>query len=142
MSKVEITVAVSGGFDPVHIAHLRMFQEAKKLGDRLVVIINGDSWLVRKKGKYLMTQADRAEIVKGFSCVDEVYIHESDDVDVCGALAEISPDIFVNGGDRKADNIPEYAFCDESGIKMVFNVGPSKIRSSSEMLDQYNGRTL
>lgn len=130
-------VAVSGGFDPVHIGHLRMFQEAKKLGDVLVVILNCDDWLVRKKGRAFMDEQERAEIIKGFACVDDVYIHQSDKSDVGDALRIIHPDIFANGGDRKEGNTPEGEVCAELGIEMVFGVGGEKIQSSSELIKKY-----
>lgn len=131
-------VMVSGGFDPVHIGHLRMFQEAKALGDELLVVLNCDAWLVRKKGKYFMSGADRAEIIKGFECVDFVHILESDRHDVNEAIELFKPDIFANGGDRRAEkDIPEAEVCQRLGIEMVFNVGGDKLRSSSELLKNY-----
>jgi len=130
-------VAVSGGFDPVHVGHLRMFQEAKKLGDYLTVILNCDDWLVRKKGKFFMTETERAEIIMGFACVDEVYIHQSDKDDVSDALRVIKPHIFANGGDRKEGNTPEGDVCKELGIEMVFSVGGEKVQSSSELTKKY-----
>lgn len=137
MSK-KITVAVSGGFDPIHVGHVRLFKEAKKLGTKLVVIVNSDDWLRRKKGGYFMGANERAEIIKEFSVVDEVYIHNSVKPDVCGALEKIKPDIFANGGDRKnEEDIPESEICKSLGIKMIFNVGGKKIRSSSILLENY-----
>lgn len=130
---------VSGGFDPVHIGHLRMFQEAKKLGDELLVVINSDSWLKRKKGKNFMLSRDRKEIIKGFECVNYVYVLESDIDDVTEAIELFKPSIFANGGDRKAPkDIPEAKLCKKHKVKMVFNVGGGKIRSSSELLKEYS----
>jgi cytidyltransferase-like protein len=137
-----ITVAVSGGFDPVHNGHIRMFKEAKKLGDRLIVILNNDNWLRTKKGYVFMPEDMRAEILSELRCVDEVYItkHLKDDLDrsVCKALEELKPDIFANGGDRFAYNVPERELCERLGIKMVFNVGGEKIASSSELVKLSN----
>lgn len=135
-------VMVSGGFDPVHVGHLRMFDEAKLLGDKLIVVLNCDNWLVRKKGKAFMPSVERAELIKGFRSVDFVYVLESDEDHVCEALRLFKPAIFANGGDRKAGNIPEYAVCEELGIEMVFEVGGGKIQSSSELLKKYedNGK--
>lgn len=132
------TVVVSGGFDPVHIGHVRMFNEARALGDRLVVILNNDNWLMKKKGFVFMSEAERKEIIEAFRAVDEVVLtkHEvaTNDMSVCAALEEIKPDIFANGGDRKIDNIPEVATCESIGCEMVFNIGRGgKVQSSSEL---------
>jgi cytidyltransferase-like protein len=137
-------VAVSGGFDPLHIGHVRMFQQAKKLGDKLVVILNNDNWLVVKKGFAFMPEMERAEIIAAYSFVDDVMItgHEPDGNyddpvwrSVCRELGHLKPDIFANGGDRKEDNIPEYALCEQLGIEMIFNIGHGgKIQSSSELV--------
>lgn len=137
-SKKKIVVAVSGGFDPIHLGHLRMFKEAKKLGDKLVVIINSDGWLRRKKGAYFMTANERAEIIKEFECVDAVEVLTSVKPDVSDALAKLKPAIFANGGDRKSEeDIPEAEVCKKHKIEMVFNVGGKKVRSSSNMLESY-----
>lgn len=133
-----IVVAVSGGFDPVHNGHVRMFKEARKLGDSLVVIMNNDNWLRAKKGYVFMPEHSRYEILKELRCVDDVYItkHVVDDPDrsVCKALEDLLPTIFANGGDRFASNIPEFELCNRLGIEMVFNVGGEKIASSSELV--------
>lgn len=137
-SKKIITVVVSGGFDPVHIGHVRMFQEARALGDRLVVVLNNDNWLMLKKGFVFMPEAERKEVIEAFRAVDEVVLtkHEAGttDMSICKALEEIRPDIFANGGDRKLENIPEVATCEAIGCEMVFNVGHGgKVQSSSDL---------
>ena len=129
-------VAVSGGFDPVHIGHVRMFNEAKKLGDHLVVIMNNDNWLKKKKGYVFMPEHERMEVIKGFRAVDEVVITEHPegtvDMSVCETLKKVKPHIFANGGDRVHDNIPEVKVCREIGAEMVFSVGHGgKVQSSS-----------
>ncbi len=134
-------VAVSGGFDPLHIGHVRYLQEARALGDKLVVIMNNDNWLVLKKGYAFMPEQERKEILEAFSFVDKVVLstHEKDttDISICTDLASLHPDIFAKGGDRVADNIPEYALCKELGIKMVFGVGyGGKVQSSSELVER------
>lgn len=137
-SQKAIVVAVSGGFDPIHIGHVRLFTEAKKLGDKLIVILNNDKWLTDKKDKVFMKQTERKEIIEALKVVDKVILtsHKKGeyfrDKSVVRELAKIKPDIFANGGDRSAKNIPEYKICKKLGIKMVFNVGKGgKIQSSS-----------
>jgi D-beta-D-heptose 7-phosphate kinase/D-beta-D-heptose 1-phosphate adenosyltransferase len=134
-------VAVSGGFDPVHIGHVRMFNEARALGDELVVILNNDNWLALKKGFAFMPQDERKEVIEAFAAVDRVILtsHEpgATDMSVCRELEELRPDIFANGGDRKSDNIPEYALCERLGIEMAFNVGQGgKVQSSSWLIEK------
>lgn len=136
MPKKQITVAVSGGFDPIHVGHLRMFQQAKKLGTRLVVILNNDNWLREKKGFVFMSEKERAELIRAIHGVDEVVITKhklrSEDKSVTKELADLRPDIFANGGDRKKQSdIPETEVCKRYGIKMVFNIGGGKVQSSS-----------
>ncbi len=134
---MEKIVVVSGGFDPVHIGHLRMCKEARALGDCLIVILNNDNWLLHKKGFVFMVEAERAEILEAFPFVDEVHIscHEPNDPDssVCRELRSIRPHLFANGGDRKTEaDLPEEAVCRELGIEMHFNIGQGgKIQSSS-----------
>lgn len=131
-------VVVSGGFDPIHVGHLRMFETAKKLGDELVVIINSDEWLIRKKGACFMKAKDRAELIQAFKCVDRTYISNSVKTHVSDALRAIKPHIFANGGDRRGIyDIPETKVCEELGIKMVFGIGGGKIRASSDLLENY-----
>lgn len=133
-------VAVSGGFDPIHVGHLRMFKNARALGDKLVVILNNDNWLEAKKSFVFMAEKERAEILRAFPFVDKVYItkHKKNDPDrsVLKALKQLHPAIFANGGDRRRTaDIPEAAICKELGIKMVFNVGGGKVQSSSWVVD-------
>ena len=138
-----VVVAVSGGFDPVHIGHVRMFNEAKKLGDELVVILNNDHWLELKKGFAFMPHDERKEVIEGFSAVDRVILtfHEpgTADMSVCNELEHLHPDIFVNGGDRKLDGVPvpEVLVCERLGIAMVYNVGRGgKVQSSSWLIQK------
>jgi cytidyltransferase-like protein len=139
MKKEARTVAVSGGFDPIHIGHVRMMQKARKLGDRLVVILNNDHWLRDKKGFAFMPQKEKVELLKSFSCVDEVVLtdHKPGDTDrsVARTLRKVRPHIFANGGDRGKANTPEMEVCRELGIDMKFNIGRGgKVQSSSWMI--------
>lgn len=143
--KKPIVVAVSGGFDPIHIGHVRMFNEAKKLGDKLVVILNNDHWLRKKKGVEFMSQKERKEIIEAIGSVDKVIITKhnrtASDMSVCKELKQIRPHIFANGGDRKPNSVPvpEVLLCKKLGIKMFYNVGKGgKIQSSSWLLKRHN----
>ena len=143
--KKKKVVMISGGFDPIHIGHVRYMQEAKKLGDYLVVVINNDNWLREKKGKEFMPEVERKEIIEAIYGVDRVVISmhskNTKDMSVCEEIKKVKPHIFANGGDRFADNIPEFKLCNELGIQMVFNVGRGgKIRSSSDLLKEYSKR--
>lgn len=138
----KIVVAVSGGMDPIHIGHVRMFEAAKKLGDELVVILNNDNWLREKKGNVFMPQAERKEIIEAFSAVDKVVLTNHNDhptdMSVCAELRKIKPNIFANGGDRTKKNIPEIPVCEEIGCAMVFGVGRGgKVQSSSWLLGNF-----
>ncbi|MBI4114661.1 MAG: adenylyltransferase/cytidyltransferase family protein [Candidatus Niyogibacteria bacterium] len=141
-----IWVAVSGGFDPMHIGHVRLFEDAKKLGDKLVVIINNDNWLRAKKGYVFMPERERKEVIEALRFVDKVVFTRHSkgtrDLSVNEALERIKPHIFANGGDRMRNNIPEVAICREIGCKMVFNVGAGgKVQSSSWLLGKHATRT-
>ncbi len=143
MAKAKKVVMVSGGFDPIHIGHIRYMQEARKLGDKLIVVLNNDNWLKKKKGKEFMPEGERKEIIEAIAGVDEVIIsgHSKNTTDksVCAEIMRIKPHIFANGGDRFAEDIPEFKLCSELGIQMVFNVGKGgKVRSSTRLLKDYS----
>lgn len=135
-----VVVAVSGGFDPVHKGHIELFNEAKKLGDTLIVILNNDNWLMKKKGYVFMSQEERKFILENLKAVYAVVLteHEENPIEmtVCNALMKLKPDIFANGGDRKSFNTPEDSICNELNIKMAFNVGGEKTQSSSWLVDK------
>ena len=134
-------VAVSGGFDPLHIGHVRLFKEARTLGDKLVVIVNNDAWLRDKKGFAFMPQKERAELISSFPFVDKVVITKDKpggkNLGVREALARLKPAVFANGGDRKREkDIPEAGVCRKYGITLIFNVGRGgKVQSSSWMIN-------
>ena len=113
-------VVCSGGFDPVHRGHLQMFENAKKLGDKLVVAVNSDEWLTRKKGRPFMPVMERAAIIENLYMVDEVITGYDDSdgssTDALRKVKEQHPDaevIFANGGDRKKGTTPEVEYARE-----------------------------
>lgn len=128
------TIMVSGGFDPIHVGHVRMIQESAKYGD-VIVVANSDNWLFRKKGYNFMSFKERKEILLSLKGVVEVVAVDDTDGTVCSALREYRPTYFANGGDRKIDNTPEKVLCEELGIEMLWNVGGEKIQSSSELVE-------
>ena len=127
------TVMVSGGFDPIHVGHVRMIQEAAKHGDGIVVA-NSDAWLERKKGYVFMPWEERAEIILSMRGVLDVLPVDDSDGTVCDALRRYNPGYFANGGDRKQNNTPEMDVCEELGIEMLWEVGGGKIQSSSDLV--------
>ncbi|MFH1162341.1 MAG: adenylyltransferase/cytidyltransferase family protein [Candidatus Jorgensenbacteria bacterium] len=140
--KKPVVAAVSGGFDPPHVGHARMFREARRLGDKLVVIMNNDNWLRYKRGYVFMPEKERKELIESIRWVDRVVLtgHRkgTKDISVCRALERVRPDIFANGGDRTKKNIPEVATCEKIGCRMVFNVGKGgKMQSSSWLLERF-----
>ena len=125
-------VAISGYFDPIHVGHLEYINMAKKLGDKLVVIVNNNYQCELKKGKPFMDEKDRVTIVSNLKNVDEVFLSIDKDKSVCASLEKIKPDIFANGGDRKNYEIPESVICKKYDIKIIDGLG-DKIRSSSDL---------
>jgi len=134
-SKKDVWVAVSGGFDPIHVGHVRLFEEAKKLGDKLVVILNNDNWLMKKKGFVFMPEKERAEVIGSLKPVDKVVLTEHpknpDYRHVAFTLKKVKPDIWANGGDKGITNEYEVEACKEIGCRMVAGVGGGKVQSSS-----------
>ena len=126
------SIMVSGGFDPIHKGHIRMIQEAARKGD-VIVIINSDEWLMRKKGFVFMPFEERVEIIKSIKGVTSSLGIDDSDNTVCEALRKYRPDYFANGGDRTNTNTPEMAVCEELGIEMLWEVGGGKVQSSSTL---------
>ena len=136
-------VLITGGFDPLHSGHIAYFKAAKTLGDILIVGLNSDDWLVRKKGAAFMPWNERLCIINNLSMVDEVYTFDDDDGSAKHFIQQARahyPDaelIFANGGDRTKDNIPEMDFVD-SNLSFAFGVGgENKINSSSWILQEW-----
>ena len=129
----------SGGFDPLHIGHARCILETTDMADAdggyVIVIVNGDGFLNRKKGGAFMPEEERAEIVAGLRGVDAVLIWDDGTQNVIGAIEKLKPTYFTKGGDRaKPEDIPEWDICKEVGCDVLFNVGGGKIQSSSWLL--------
>lgn len=140
---MQTTVVVTGGFDPIHSGHIAYFEAARQLGDRLVVGLNSDAWLERKKGRAFMPWSERASIVGNLRMVDGVV--EFDDADGSSrqaimAVRDLYPEdfiIFANGGDRNSTNIPEMDV-DLTRLEFRFGVGGThKANSSSWILEEW-----
>ena len=137
---------VTGGFDPIHSGHISYFERAKDLSDYLVVGINTNEWLTRKKGQYFLPWIERAEIIRHFDMVDAVISWDDADDSALGAIAkclEISEKvIFCNGGDRMKSNIPEVlGYSDDPRVEFKFAIGgEDKMNSSSWILNDYFNR--
>ena len=130
---------VSGGFDPIHVGHIELFEKARELSDELWVILNTDEFLANKKGKPFMPFEERRKILKSLSVVDVVVPCVDKDQTVCKTLKKLKKTtavtstqlLFCNGGDRTSGkNTPEHKLCEEIGIKTVYGLG-DKIQSSS-----------
>ena len=143
------TVLVTGGFDPLHSGHIVYFRSAKALGDRLVVGVNTDSWLARKKGRPFMPITERVEVIQSLRMVDHCVLYDDSDGSSIEAIKNVRamyPQdliVFANGGDRTDQNIPEMAFKDDN-LTFVFGVGGSeKANSSSWILEEWkNPKTI
>src|SRR6056300_721411 len=143
MSKV---VLVTGGFDPLHSGHIAYFKAARELGDHLVVGLNSDAWLTRKKGRPFMPMQERTAIVKELECVDEVIAFDDSDNTACLAIGQVLSTkasswklIFANGGDRTNTTTPEYeTWGSHPDVTFAFGVGgENKANSSSWILDEW-----
>ena len=132
-------VCTSGGFDPIHPGHASCLIESKQYGDTLVVVVNGDGFLRRKKGKAFMDLETRCHIVSMIREVDYVIPFEiENDQTVIEALRRIRPHVFTKGGDRvDFTNIPEWNICQELKIELVSQVGRPKLWSSSDFLKDW-----
>ena len=138
----------SGGFDPIHIGHVRCLQATVhrarnkdihpwEMTGLVVVVVNADSFLIRKKGYAFMPLQERMEIIDAIDGVDYVVPWETDgDQTVCGAIDILKPDYFTKGGDRfDASTIPEWSVCQKVGCEIITGVGAGgKVQSSSELI--------
>jgi len=132
-------VAVSGGFDPIHSGHLAMLRQAAALGDRLVVGVNSDAWLTRKKGKPFMPIEERKGILLAIKWVDSVWEFNDDDGTAYDFLDKVrtyyytkgSDFVFVNGGDRNETNNAEAG---AYGWRFMYGIGGSDKKNSSSLI--------
>jgi len=131
-----LIVAASGGFDPLHAGHIEYLEKAKLLGDKLIVIVNSDDFLMRKKGYVFMPFKDRVKIISSLRFVDEVMVSIDDDQTVCKSLELLRPNIFAKGPDWEIANIPEKKLCDDLGIKIIENIGERVFSSESKFLQR------
>jgi D-beta-D-heptose 7-phosphate kinase/D-beta-D-heptose 1-phosphate adenosyltransferase len=136
-------VLVTGGFDPVHSGHIAYFKAARNLGDQLIVGLNSDEWLTRKKGRAFMPWNERLAVINNLSMVDEVYTFDDSDGSAKHFIQQVRAHwpnaklIFANGGDRTAKNIPEMDV-EDPNIEFVFGVGgEDKKNSSSWILEEW-----
>jgi cytidyltransferase-like protein len=136
-------VLVSGGFDPVHSGHIAYFKEARRLGDMLIVGVNSDAWLARKKGRSFMPINERVAIVENLKSVDGVILFNDNDGSAIEAIKNVrmlypnADIVFANGGDRTDKNIPEMDLVDDR-LEFVFGVGGvNKANSSSWILEEW-----
>ena len=140
-------VIVSGGFAPIHSGHIAHFKAAKELGDLLIVGLNSDAWLSRKKGKPFMPLEERLAVIRELRMVDSAvpFNDENDSsIDLIKKTLVLFDDVlFANGGDRTQDNIPEiYEFDKDPRVQFAFGVGGThKQNSSSWILKQWNSTT-
>jgi D-beta-D-heptose 7-phosphate kinase/D-beta-D-heptose 1-phosphate adenosyltransferase len=134
-------VLVTGGFDPVHSGHISYLNHADHLGDHVVVGLNSDAWLTRKKGRAFMTWRERMIILDNLHMVGEVIAFDDSDGTACDAIRQVQLKyptdeiVFANGGDRTQENIPEMVF---DNVEFVFGVGGGKTNSSSQLLKDWN----
>ena len=137
-------VLVTGGFDPLHSGHIEYFKAARQLGDKLVVGLNSNEWLTRKKGRPFMPFHERCSIIEELACVDQVIGFNDEDDSECHAIFQTMSTntckiIFANGGDRTNTTTPEYiTYGDHPQIEFAFGVGGEhKANSSSWILDEW-----
>ena len=141
-------ILVTGGFDPLHSGHIEYFKGAKKICDYLIVGVNSDDWLIRKKGLNFYPFEERINIISELNIVDKVIGFNDDDNSASDAISkclQISKKVFfANGGDRNKTNIPELRiFLENSNVEFLFNVGGSdKLNSSSEILNNFKSKLL
>ena len=139
-------IILSGGFDPLHIGHLKMFKAAKEQDAIVIVGANSDSWLTRKKGQPFMIHSERSEILKAIKYIDYVYVFNDDDDTACDLIKKVIEKyddnkvkiLFGNGGDRAIASTPEIEYCNQNGVELLWELGGDKIQSSSDLIKGTN----
>ena len=136
-------IILSGGFDPIHKGHIRMFKEAS-LNGMVVAGLNSDQWLIRKKGKFFMPFVERKEILESIRYIDLVKSFNDSDDTACSLINKINNEysdnyniFFGNGGDRTNQTTPEIKFCNDNNIDLIWGLGGGKIQSSSDLLKNW-----
>ena len=136
-------IILSGGFDPIHKGHIRMFKEAYKLG-KVIVGLNSNRWLERKKNNFFMSYEERKEILDAIKYIDITEKFNDDDNTACDLIQKIHSKysseynvFFGNGGDRTNRTTPELEFCNKNKIEMIWGLGGGKIQSSSDLLGKW-----
>ena len=136
-------IILSGGFDPVHKGHIRMFKEASMNG-MVIAGLNSDGWLIRKKGKFFMPFIERKEILESIKYIDLVKSFNDIDDTACNLIEKINNEysdnyniFFGNGGDRTNQTTPEIKFCNDNNIDLIWGLGGGKIQSSSDLLKNW-----
>ena len=129
----EKIICCSGYFNPLPAGHIEYFEKSKKLGTKLVVIVNNDKQAILKKGTSFMPENERLKIIRSLKVVDMAVLSIDEDRTVCKTLESVRPDIFTNAGDQTNDKIPEKPVCERLGIILVDGLG-EKIQSSSWLL--------
>ena len=139
-------VVVSGYFNPIHVGHVRLLEAARRLGDHLIVIVNNDAQQVQKKGKIIVDESQRAEVVRALRVVDEARVAVDEDRTVRRTLEQIAQAhrdcriVFANGGDRGSSAVvPETAICEQYDIEMLFDVGGATKANSSSNINKQLG---
>ena len=151
-------IILSGGFDPIHKGHMRMFREAANLGHQVIVGLNSDEWLTRKKGKPFMEFYERKEILEGIKYISSVVKFDDSDDTACSLIHQVRSTYnggmfnhdheynnptgrtdyqiyFANGGDRTKGNTPEMDTCRNLDVTMLWGIGGGKIQSSSWLIN-------
>ena len=133
------TIMISGGFDPLHGGHIDYIKAADKYG-KVIVALNSDEWLLRKKGYFVLPYEERDKILSSLEHIYAVVSVDDADGTVCEAIMQYSPDYFGNGGDRVASNTPELSLCQDMGVEPIFNLGGNKTNSSSAIMTRAVGQ--